>query len=154
MGKCKTFFLWACVFYFAGICWHFSLLFRPELCSGKKARDCFRPLFPVAERLDLYVYSGTEVELDASTFGRLAHVWNATNISAEAQLATWVNVTLPDSVRRNGSLHAHIFLVRAGLSPDPTQHTDKQRPYDWMYASASLTQLCRQTNPGPPRGTC
>jgi hypothetical protein len=85
---------------------------------------------------------------------RLTPLWNRTDLDGQKGFAVAVNVTLPPSVRQNGSLQAHVIVVRAGLSPDRDTHQpiarrrtisgDRlQRHHgwsDWMHCSAPLTQ--------------
>jgi len=69
------------------------------------------------------------------------------NSSADVDLI--VNVSLPDTVRKNGSLYAHVYLVRSGKSPNPSKHDQAGRaPYhsypDLVVTSVPLTKYMKK----------
>lgn len=114
----------------------------PEECSDE---PCLRPLHSSERKVDVYVYTSTSGRdaLKGSAFRKLTPLWNSTglgaddeidltvNVSPYAKLIFWgsrsercsaTQVTVPDTVRANGTLHAHVFIVTEGTSPDASLH--------------------------------
>ena len=119
-------------------------LFRalsPELCDVSKetpARGrhrCILPLFGPDVRVDVFLFVSPEPSLLTGTIrGTHKPVWNATNLSLSDKTSLWrgwgdgggqwrARVPVPASVwKGNGSLYAHIAVVRSGKSPFSSEH--------------------------------
>ena len=134
------------------LCWvllvwiAFSLveLFRalsPELCDvseetpARGRHRCILPLFGPDVRVDVFLFVSPEPSLLTGTIrGTHSPVWNATNLSLSDKTALWrgwgdgggqwrAHVPVPASVwKGNGSLYAHIAVVRSGKSPFSSEH--------------------------------
>eukprot|EP00729_Bicosta_minor_P019774 gene19774-25388_t len=118
-------------------------LVSPAEC---KEEPCIAPLFQEDQLVDRTPTTG-------KAFEELTPLWNATELNSTADVKVDVNVTLPSSVRQNGTLFAHIYLVRSGLSPNPKDHRKRKYPRDqaWYHSTPDLvvtsTALTRHMSP-------
>ncbi|KAL6072918.1 Cleft lip and palate transmembrane protein 1 like protein, variant 2 [Balamuthia mandrillaris] len=89
-----------------------------------KALPPHRCLFKGGEILDLYVYISEEGEEFKRFNDTSALLWREYDLSftdsEENERQKEANITLPQSVLNNGTLYAHVFLVKKGYSPDPS----------------------------------
>jgi len=127
----------------------------PKECEPA-GQPCMTPLFGVEQKVDVYVYTTLSQRLNWRTeFDRLTPLWNATGIDFHVDANATVDVDLPPSVRNNGTLYAHVFMVRTGLDPNPAKHKrrrDKREPqrqawsenveyHDLLHAQTTLTRI-------------
>ena len=132
----------------------------PDACDpALHGGYCLEPLFPTGEKIDVHFYTTTTARLDwRRDFARLAHLHTIRGLpfgegfQLGNHTAPGLRVPVPQSVRRNGSLYAHIFVVRAGLPANPRKHPPRRRvPGSWgnvesheykdlLHVSAPLTR--------------
>ena len=123
----------------------------PQECTTP---PCITPLFDASQLVDIYV----AVSSADGRRSKQAPLWNITGVSADQAFNVTIPVPLPSDVRQNGSLTAHVTVVRTGKSPvlsAHSRHVDsrgeawRQRelpvaPYsDILTASAPLTRYMR-----------
>ena len=144
--SCGTVILWIILMWVAYCCYELTNAFTPELCDPTKesqttrtnAERCILPLFGADQRVDVYLFSSTSSLFPDMTPSTHTPFWNATNLSmsvssssvfwgggASADGRSWqASVPVPASVwHNNGSLFAHVVVVRAGKSPYLSEHT-------------------------------
>lgn len=92
-------------------------VFLPKSCSGAEQR-CLQPLFPPDQKVDIYVFASKSADFPSKG----SPFWNATGVSVSEGITARAIVPLPAGVRSNGSLFAHISVVKPGLSPFPKDH--------------------------------
>eukprot|EP00038_Savillea_parva_P010335 m.189607 g.189607 ORF g.189607 m.189607 type:complete len:752 (-) comp17772_c0_seq1:108-2363(-) len=114
--------------YFANSFYTLYKLWNPPACSPSSGATCVSPLFGPDQKVDIYVYASTSKKpvtwLSPKKFDALIPLWNATGrpiVDVDADIN--VSVPLPPSVRRNGSLYAHVIMVRSGMSPYAGNHS-------------------------------
>ena len=133
--------------------WVMYQQWSPEQCAPETGQPCITPLFPALQKVDVYVYTTTQPQLAwRRDFAKLIPLWNATGLDTALGANATVAVPLPDSVRRNGSLYAHVFVVREGERPDPASHQRDPRSAlhaeyaeyrSLLHAEAALTRTMR-----------
>jgi hypothetical protein len=118
------------------------VMWNPAPCESG---NCLHPLFQPDDMVDYYVYGSTSNKPATSTkrFAALGEpFWNATGVRFDKEMTVNATVPLPDSVRNNGTLYAHVFMVRAGGDPSPAAHK-KVGPLHPNYESHEMHQSYR-----------
>lgn len=119
--------------------------FAPHHCTDDHS-PCVKPLFRPETLVDVYVYVSQKRKLkDQKAFDdpALQLIHNASNIAIEEGFKAVVKIPQTYSllVRQNQTLHAHVVIVPAGLSPNPAHHQKvKGKAPDVLYTSARLTR--------------
>ncbi|KAL7751743.1 hypothetical protein RI367_002742 [Sorochytrium milnesiophthora] len=96
------------------------------------------------QEIDLYVYL-SEDERFSQFNDRKALVWTQTalrNNDWDVHVKKDINVTLSDHLRHNGSMFAHVYVTKTGVSPNPLD--DSYVMDDLVHKSYMLTQYMQQ----------
>jgi hypothetical protein len=105
-------FLFACLLsYYA---YSMYLIFNPAQCTSKSRGSCLRPVYPSHLPLELWVYVSEKQLVQKE---KMELLWREKSLLRNSSVTKDVNVTLPISTLKNGSLYAHVFLTLPGRNP-------------------------------------
>eukprot|EP00051_Salpingoeca_urceolata_P035559 m.30319 g.30319 ORF g.30319 m.30319 type:complete len:570 (-) comp9407_c0_seq2:7-1716(-) len=145
--SCSNLVVGCLVLYCLFSAWHLSGFWFPEQCDSRNRqhRPCLPPLYNARRtHVDLQVFrtKANDPGRVVPSFLTLDRTRNSTLILQATDVdptepSTWdVNVSIPDAVRRNGSLGAVVFITPHGVSPDPQDAT-----YDKTLVVSFVTKL-------------
>ncbi len=118
----------------------------PSYC-GMDETLCLKPLFGVNERMDLYMFTGKDLDKTQCkklecVYDRLVQVTNVTNVEINKDQQAWMmDVNMGKDV---DDLWGYFVLVRHGESPNPNKHKLVDNKYiDLLYTRAKLTHYLK-----------
>ncbi|XP_062501860.1 lipid scramblase CLPTM1L-like [Corticium candelabrum] len=97
--------------YFVNMFYTFYVMFNPESCAAGTG-DCLEPHARPEDSLELRIYVSEKESIGKGARAR-KEILSRKLLLDEAFVET-MNISLPLTTRRNGSLFAHIFVAKAG----------------------------------------
>lgn len=107
-------------------------IFNPPSCTPGQEKGCLVPAYDKGQKLQLWVYVSTTKSSFTSKAKLLYH--NDSFLRTD-RIETVLNVTVPSSTLKNGSLYTHVFLGPFGRSP--SNQADRAH---LSYSSVPLTK--------------
>lgn len=98
-----------------------ALIFFPTPCTSDVKGKCIQPYTATHKDLQLSVYTSLKAERVASS--DLTLIWHYKNFSIHAIKEKSVNVSIPRQVRKNGTLHMHVFVYPRNQDPFSSEYT-------------------------------
>ena len=122
--------------YVVGILYNLYIIANPELCDDAPGSSCIRPLFSADERVDIHVLTSQYFDLTGVYVKTKWHLvcvseilkgfltdkvdivplWVGANVSIGDEVGADVSLNIPATVRKGGTLHAHIFVTGTNAS--------------------------------------
>eukprot|EP00658_Telonema_sp_P-2_P007573 TRINITY_DN12831_c0_g1_i12.p1 TRINITY_DN12831_c0_g1~~TRINITY_DN12831_c0_g1_i12.p1 ORF type:complete len:419 (-),score=83.14 TRINITY_DN12831_c0_g1_i12:531-1787(-) len=119
--------------------------------SSLSNRGSLSPLWSEGELLDLGVFISEQAVL--TDWVRAIPVWQQQGLRYHLEdphkLETHITIPVTDRLASNGSMYAHVFFTRTGLSPDPTSEGYERD--STVFGSVSLVRHYRELLMRPAR---
>lgn len=122
-------------------------VWNPPTCSTPATNGCLKPHFSPTDPLDVVIFASTRPYLTRgwASLREDLRFFDAYAFTTRRGLPEKVvRVRLPKGVRKNGTLWAHGFLSKHGVSPDPSNPS--HRAEDVVPFSAPLTRYLVDAN--------